>query len=151
MHGSSGQRIKEGCLQEPVNLGPQDRMFQGDAFRPGDLVWVVVADQVGESAEQGLEADCVTATDAMTAPDAQAQQREQNSEERVPTMDAGPAFAAACTAIRAVGGAVRATTICGCLVQSCFLDSGCTATRCPESSPEQQAEEALDTSGAFST
>lgn len=140
------------AVQEPVNLGADERMFQGDGFRPGDLVWVVVSDPDRLQAQPPLQpaaeqahTDTVMETPEIpptAVPPTQPQGSEPDSEPHVPTMDAGPAFEAACMAIRAAGTSASATTICRCIVQSCFWDSGCTATRC-QHSHEQQADAAM--------
>ena len=141
-------------VQEPVNLGLGDKLFQGDGFRPGDLVWVLVADSGTMPAQQPLSSqeqwDCAMDMDMKDAntPKTDAQCQEQASEEYLPTMDAGPAFTAACDAIRGKGAAASATAICRCIVQSCFLDSGCTAHS--KASSEEQADQALNSpSGAI--
>lgn len=143
-------------MQEPVSLGPQERMFQGDAFRPGDLVWVVLSNPEDVAAQQqrstaavAVVSDTIMSDEAApeAAPPAQSQRIQQSTDQHIPSMDAGPAFTAACAAIWAKGDAANAAAICRCIVQSFFLDSGCTATCCQDS-PEQQAEAALhSTSG----
>lgn len=131
-------------------------MFQGEGFRPGDLVWVVVSDSASVPAQNPQQAPAVAGcsdsamtdtTTPETAPVTQAQHIRQHSEQHVPTMDAGPAFTAACAAIKTQKTAASAAAICRCIVHSCFLDSGCTPKNCQDS-PEQQAEAALlSTSG----
>ena len=144
-------------MQEPVSLGPQDCMFQGDAFRPGDLVWVLLSNPEGVTSQQQQSAAAAVPVDRDScmaeegapeaAPPIQAQQHQQGSEQHVPTMDAGPAFTAACAAIVADGAKANATASCGCIVQSCFLDSGCTAKLYQDFPGQQAVNPLLSTSG----
>jgi hypothetical protein len=150
--------------QDPIQLALEAMMFQGDGFRPGDLVWVVLSDTNNDSAAPAVAArhssDCVMAdaeaTAAPATPEAVAQDSrvcepsaapeslgKEQQEQQASTMDAGLAMKAACAAIEARGSGANATGVCSCIVHMCFLDSGCTPIGSMDSL-EQQAEATLD-------
>lgn len=136
-----GDAFNLSLTQDPLTLGPDECLFQGDHVRPGDLVWVLV-----DPESTLTETLPITQTRGQCT-SASAGSEQLASHQGLSPTSCSPAFQAACAVIREAGTNARPAAICRAIVQSSFSDCGFVLADLPDD-PRQLALDALsDTAG----